>query len=66
MHRLHIPAMACSACHMPIRRALMTLDPLMRIQLIPDQRSVSITTRRPLEQVKHVLRWAGYPAHVRP
>lgn len=63
MHRLHIPAMACSACVAPIRRALMSVDPSMRAQFMPDQRRISIETRRPLELIKQALRLIGYPAH---
>ena len=44
MHRLHIPAMACSACVAPIRRALMSVDPAMRAQFMPDQRRISLET----------------------
>jgi copper chaperone len=43
MHRLHIPAMACSACVAPIRRALMSVDPSMRAQFMPDQRRISLS-----------------------
>ncbi len=64
MHRLHIPAMACSACVAPIRRALMSVDPSMRAQFMPDQRRIGLETRRPLELIKQALSSIGYPAHI--
>lgn len=64
MHRLHIPAMACSACVAPIRRALMSVDPSMRAQFMPHQRRISLETRRPLELITQALSSIGYPAHI--
>jgi copper chaperone CopZ len=64
MHRLRIPAMVCSACVAPIRRALMSVDPSMRAQFMLDQRRISLETRRPLELITQALSSIGYPAHI--
>ncbi len=64
MHRLHIPAMVCSACVAPIRRALMSVDPSMRAQFMPDLRRISLETRRPVELIRQALSSISYPAHI--
>jgi copper chaperone len=36
----------------------------MRAQFMPDQRRISLETRRPLELIKQALSLIGYPAHI--
>jgi len=61
MLRFHIPNMTCGGCAKSVTRALLSVDPLARIETDPPTHEVRVESTLDVNALRSVLSEAGYP-----
>jgi copper chaperone CopZ len=62
MYKIKVENMNCMSCFHNIEDALKDLDPNISAQADIKNQLLSVETDRPLEEIKELIKSAGYPA----